>query len=177
MNWSETRTLRTLRCCKSIGAVPHPACGADCCYESAAPSRLIPFKFDYEFVTRCGVIQIRVQAREIRLGNGLPYRQCYKSCGCDEHLCHYMAAPPPSPRLIVVLGMAVGVGRCHDVSASLKCVPGPVRGSSWQVQVGNSMTVTVTASSSWQFHDSRPAHRPAPSFSAHNKTFDVFKQF
>ena len=90
MNWSETRPLRTLRCCKSIGAVPHPAC-ADCCYESAAPSRLIPFKFDCEFVTRGGVIRVQ----EIRLGNGLPYRQCYKSCCCYEHLCHYMAAPPP----------------------------------------------------------------------------------
>jgi hypothetical protein len=35
----------------------------------------MPLKFDCEFVTRSGVIRVQ----EIRLGNGLPDRQCYKS--------------------------------------------------------------------------------------------------
>ncbi len=34
-------------------------------------------------------------------------------------------------------------------------------------------SVIVTSSTSWQYHDSRPAHRPAPSFSAHNKTLQL----
>jgi hypothetical protein len=53
----------------------------------------MPLKFDCEFVTRCCHGVLRVQ--EIRPGNGLQDRQCYKSCCCDKHLCHYMPTPPP----------------------------------------------------------------------------------
>jgi hypothetical protein len=44
-------------------------------------------------VTRCGFNRVQ----ELLLGNGLQDSQleCYNSCGCDKHLCHYMAAPPP----------------------------------------------------------------------------------
>jgi hypothetical protein len=59
----------------------------------------MPLKFDCEFVTRCCVIRVQ----EIRLGNGLPDRQCYKSC-CDKHL-HGRSLLA----LIVVLGMAGSV--------------------------------------------------------------------
>jgi hypothetical protein len=72
----------------------------------------MPLKFDFEFVTHCCVIrEFRVQ--EIRLGNGLPDRQCYKSCGCDKHLCSYMAAPPPRSH------RSVGYGR--------RCLTRPLR--------------------------------------------------